>query len=94
MAYSREFHDRAAIEIRKRRDDAEMTARQHKNELSFKYPEFQFIESELSKTGFETINAFSMPKEKAEKALSEIRENLGKGIFTPNFESEFKRLNF
>lgn len=74
MAYSREFHDRAAIEIRKRRDDAEMTARQHKNELSFKYPEFQFIESELSKTGFETINAFSMPKEKAEKALSEIRE--------------------
>lgn len=74
MAYSREFYDRATLEIRKRRDEAEMTARQHKNELSFKYPEFQFIEKELSKTGLETINAFSMPKEKAEKALSEIRE--------------------
>ena len=74
MAYSREFHDRATLEIRKRHDDAEMTARQHKNELSFKYPEFQFIEKELAKTGFETINAFSMPKEKAEKELAKIRE--------------------
>lgn len=26
--------------------------------------------------------------------LTEIRENLGKGIFTPNFESEFERLKF
>ena len=26
--------------------------------------------------------------------LAEIRENLGKGIFTPNFESEFERLKF
>ena len=74
MAYSREFHDRATLEIRRRHDDAEMTARQHKNELSFKYPEFQFIEKELAKTGFETINAFSMPKEKAEKELAKIRE--------------------
>ena len=27
-------------------------------------------------------------------ALSDIRANIGKGIFTPNFESEFKRLHF
>lgn len=26
--------------------------------------------------------------------LEEIRENLGKGVFTPNFEQEFKRLGF
>ena len=26
--------------------------------------------------------------------LPEIRENLGKGVFTPNFESEFQRLGF
>ena len=26
--------------------------------------------------------------------LTEIRENLGKGVFTPNFESEFQRLGF
>ncbi len=26
--------------------------------------------------------------------LSDIRANLGKGVFTPNFESEFRRLNF
>ncbi|MBQ8521805.1 MAG: NUDIX domain-containing protein [Bacteroides sp.] len=27
-------------------------------------------------------------------SLTEIRENMGKGIFTPNFESEFQRLGF
>ena len=27
-------------------------------------------------------------------SLEEIKENLGKGIFTPNFESEFKKLEF
>ena len=27
-------------------------------------------------------------------ALAEIRENIGKGVFTPNFESEFQRLGF
>lgn len=74
MAYSREFHDRAMHEIKKRHDNAEMIARQHKNELSFKYPEFQFIEKELSKTGFETIDAFAMPKDKAEQTLAKIRE--------------------
>lgn len=26
--------------------------------------------------------------------LEEIRANMGKGVFTPNFESEFKRLGF
>ena len=26
--------------------------------------------------------------------LAEIRENIGKGVFTPNFESEFQRLGF
>ena len=26
--------------------------------------------------------------------LDDIRQNIGKGIFTPNFESEFKRLGF
>lgn len=74
MAYSREFHDRATLEIRKRRDDAELTARQHRNELSFKYPEFQFIEKELSKTGFETVSAFGLPKKKADETLAKLRE--------------------
>ena len=26
--------------------------------------------------------------------MNELRENLGKGVFTPNFESEFERLKF
>ena len=74
MAYSREFHDRAKLEIRKRRDDAELTARQHKSEMTEKYPEFQFIEQELAKTGVETVNAFALPKEMGDKLLMLLRE--------------------
>ena len=74
MAYSKEMHEKARAEIKRRKNDAENTAAQRKNELTFKYPEFQFIESELAKTGYETIKAFSMPKEKAEKELAKIRE--------------------
>ena len=54
MAYSKEFHDRARLEIRQRRDNAELTAKQHRIEMTEKYPEFQFIEEMLAKTGAET----------------------------------------
>ncbi len=74
MAYSREMHEKARMEIQNRRNTAEYTAQQHKSELSAKYPEFQFIETELAKTGFETINALSLPKESVESALACIRE--------------------
>lgn len=74
MAYSREMHEKARAEIKNRRNDAEYTASQRKNELSFKYPEFQFVETELAKTGHETVRAFALPKEKAEAELNRIRE--------------------
>lgn len=74
MAYSKEMHEKARAEIKNRRNNAEYTASQRKNELSFKYPEFQFIESELAKTGHETVRAFALPKEKAEAELNRIRE--------------------
>ncbi len=74
MAHSREMHEKARAEIQKRRNDAEYTAKQHKNELTANYPEFQFIESELAKTGFETINALSLPKEKVNAELNRIRQ--------------------
>ena len=74
MAYSKEMHERARDEIRNRKNNAEYVATQHKNELSLKYPEFQFIETELAKTGMETVSAFALPKEEAEKRLEIIRE--------------------
>ncbi len=74
MSFSKEMHEKARAEIKNRRNTAEYTASQRKNELSFKYPEFQFIESELAKTGHETVRAFALPKEKAEAELSRIRE--------------------
>lgn len=74
MAYSKEFHDRARLEIRQRRDNAELTAKQHKIEMAEKYPEFQFIEQELSRTGIETVNAFALPKEMGDKLLTLLRE--------------------
>ncbi len=77
MAYSKEIYEKALNEIKRRRTEAELTADMHKRELSIKYPEFQFIESELAKTGYEIIKAFSLPKEKAEKRLAEIRKKNG-----------------
>ncbi len=74
MAHSREMHEKARAEIKNRRNNAEYTASQRKNELSFKYPEFQFIEAELAKTGHETVRAFALPKEQAETELKRIRE--------------------
>lgn len=74
MAYSREMHEKARAEIKRRRNDAEYTAQQHKNELNMKYPEFQFIESELAKTGYETVKAFAMPKDRAEAELNRIQQ--------------------
>lgn len=74
MAYSREMHEKARAEIKNRKNNAEYTASQRKNELSFKYPEFQFIETELAKTGHETVRAFALPKDAAETELNRIRE--------------------
>lgn len=77
MAYSKEIYEKALNIIKKRRLDAEHTAEQHKRELSLKYPEFQFIETELAKTGYEIITAFSLPRNEAEKKLSKIRKKNG-----------------
>ncbi len=74
MAYSKSMHEKARIEIKNRRNNAEYTAQQRKDRLNAKYPEFQFIETELAKTGFETVNALSFPKDKVEKELKRIRE--------------------
>ncbi len=74
MAYSKEIHEKALAEIKKRRNDAEYEASQHKQELSEKYPEFAFIEAELAKTGREILSVFSLPKEQADKKLKAIRK--------------------
>lgn len=74
MAYSKEIYEKALSEIQKRRTAAEMTAEQDKRELNMKYPEFALIESELAKTGYDIISAFSLPQGKAEKRLADIRK--------------------
>lgn len=74
MAYGRKLHEKVRAEINDRRITAETVAAVNKNELTAKYPEFQFIEAELAKTGMAIVRAFSLPKEDAEKALKNIRE--------------------
>ena len=93
MAYSKEIYDRVRAEIKKRKTNAEKQSAQRKWEMTVKYPEFQLIESELAKTGYETIKVFSLSKEKAEselkklrdrnKMLREERENLLKALKLP-----------
>ncbi|MBR5246549.1 MAG: ATP-binding protein [Clostridia bacterium] len=72
MAYSRELYKRASEEIKRRKTQAEYTAQQHKNELNVKYPEFQFIESELAKTGMEIVAIFGT-RDNVQERLAAIR---------------------
>ena len=72
MAYSKELYEKALNEIKRRKTYAEHTAQQHRNELNVKYPEFQFIEAELAKTGMEIVGVFSS-KDNVEERLAEIR---------------------
>ncbi len=74
MAYSKEIYEKALSEIKKRRNDAEYVASQHRAKLTEKYPEFAFIENELAKTGREILGVFALPKEQADKKLLEIRK--------------------
>lgn len=74
MAYSRKLHEKVRAEINERRTIAETKAFQNKNELTTRYPEFQFIESELAKTGMSIVRAFSLPKEDVDTALCNIRK--------------------
>ncbi len=73
MAYSKEIYEKALSEIKKRRNDAEYVASQHRAKLTEKYPEFAFIENELAKTGREILGVFALPKEEEENELLEIR---------------------
>ena len=72
MAYSKELHEKARAEIKRRKTDAEYTAQQHRDELNTGYPEFQFIESELAKTGMEIVGVFAS-KENVQERLATIR---------------------
>ena len=101
MAYSKDFHDRARIEIRRRRDEAERIAKEHKLEMVEKYEEFQFIENQLSKTGFETMAAFSLPQEEGNKLLDltrrknhELREERKKLLKSLGLPENYMDINY
>ena len=74
MAYSRKLHEKVRAEIKERKTTAEQKAHENRIKLCEQYPEFQFIESELAKTGMAIVNAFSLPKEDVETALKNIRK--------------------
>ena len=74
MAYSRKLHEKVRAEIKERKTTAEQKAYENRTSLCEKYPEFQFIEAELAKTGMAIVNAFALPKEDAETALQNIRK--------------------
>ena len=74
MAYSRKLHERVRAEIKDRKTTAEKNAHENRMKLIEQYPEFQFIESELAKTGMAIVNAFTLPKDDVETALQNIRK--------------------
>lgn len=72
MAYSKELYEKALNEIKRRKTNAEHTAQTRRNELNMKYPEFQYIESQLAKTGMEIVGVFGS-KDNVQERLAEIR---------------------
>ena len=74
MAYSKELHDKARLEISKRKKNAEIEAFERKNALSQKYPDFQFIENELSKTGIEIATAYASYRFDGGKTLEAVKK--------------------
>lgn len=88
MAYSRELHEKAEAEIKRRKLNAENEAAQRKKELTEKYPDFQLIENALSNTGIEIIsllagckNAVSIEElKKRNTELKNERANLLKAL--------------
>ena len=85
MAYSKEIHDKARAEIKRRKQNAEAQAYNRKQELSEKYPDFQLIENELSKTGVEILSAYAGYKNGGDSILSQIKKK--------NKELKNERLN-
>lgn len=91
MAYSRELHEKAEAEIKRRKLNAENEAAQRKKELTEKYPDFQLIENALSNTGIEIIsllagckNAVSIEElKKRNTELKNERANLLKALGFP-----------
>ena len=74
MAYSKKLHEKVRAEIKERKTTAEKKAHENRMKLTEQYPEFQFIEAELAKTGMAIVNAFALPKEDVETALQNIRK--------------------
>ncbi len=74
MAYSKKLHEKVRAKIKERKTTAEKKAHENRMKLTEQYPEFQFIEAELAKTGMAIVNAFALPKEDVETALQNIRK--------------------
>lgn len=74
MAYSKKLHERVRTELKERKTTAEHKAHENRIKLCEQYPEFQFIEAELAKTGMAIVNAFALPKEDVQTTLTNIRK--------------------
>lgn len=101
MAYSKEFHERAQIEMRRRRDKAIETAKARKIEMTEKYPEFQFIEEQLAKTGADTMAAFALPQDAGNELLAltrrknqELREERRKLLKALKLPENYMDINY
>lgn len=74
MAYTKEIYEKALNEINKRRAEAEMSAESRKQELYKECPDIQYIDFELSKTGYKIASAFGTKPEDVEAIVSAIKK--------------------
>lgn len=74
MAYTKEIYEKALNEINKRRAEAEMSAESRKQELYKECHDIQYIDFELSKTGYKIASAFGAKPEDVEAIVSAIKK--------------------
>lgn len=75
MAYSKEVYEKALTEIKKRRENAERTAEEHREELEEKCPDLKYINEKLANTGHLLVQAFSVSPQEAAKILKKLKKD-------------------
>lgn len=99
MAYSRELHEKAEAEIKRRKLNAENEATQRKKELTEKYPDFQLIENALSNTGIEIISLLAGYKnavsiEELKKRNTELKNERAKLLKALGFPEDYLDIKY
>lgn len=101
MGYAKEIYHLAQQELDRRREHAQRTAAQHRDELNEKIPELRQIERELASTGLDAARAAILGKEDTAAQIEALRvKNLslqkrrGELLMKAGFSADFLAVHY